>query len=92
MCEGASGIGAWLPIMEMLAMLCIPVNTAIIYFTGDFTYTEEGKSSLVKWLEGRNPDVWNTENIILLVVLIEHMLLFIKAIIAFVIPDVPQSV
>jgi hypothetical protein len=36
--EGASGIGAWLPIMEFLAVICIPVNCAIIYFTGDGTF------------------------------------------------------
>jgi hypothetical protein len=41
-CEGASGIGAWLGIMEVIAMCCIPVNAAIIYFTGDSTLIKEG--------------------------------------------------
>ena len=41
-CEGASGIGAWLNIMEVIAMCCIPVNAAIIYFTGDSTLIKKG--------------------------------------------------
>jgi hypothetical protein len=41
-CEGASGIGAWLNIMEVIAMFCIPVNAAIIYFTGDSTLIKKG--------------------------------------------------
>lgn len=44
--EGASGIGAWLPIMEMLAIICIPVNCAIVIFTGDGTFINPGESSL----------------------------------------------
>lgn len=34
-CEGASGSGVWIEIMELIAILCIPVNTAIIFFTGN---------------------------------------------------------
>ena len=48
--EGASGIGSWLPIMELISMISIPINVAIIYFTG---YKGE-KSVLVQYLEERN--------------------------------------
>lgn len=91
-CEGASGIGAWLPIMEMLAMVCIPVNTAIIYLTGDSSYGFEGQSSYVKYMESQNEEYWTVEKIIILVVLVEHGLLFIKVVIAALIPDVPSEV
>lgn len=37
-CEGASNIGFWLPIMEMLSIICIPINIAIIYLTGESSY------------------------------------------------------
>jgi hypothetical protein len=36
--------------MEMIAVFCIPVNCAIIYFTGDGTFKKDGLSSLVKYL------------------------------------------
>ncbi len=32
--ESASGIGTWLEIMEMISFLCIPINCAMLYFTG----------------------------------------------------------
>lgn len=32
--HGASGIGNWLPMMEILAFICIPVNVGIIMYTG----------------------------------------------------------
>lgn len=91
-CEGASGIGVWLTIMEILAILCIPVNAAIIYFTGDSTYTEVGKSSYVKYMEGLDAELWSVKNIILLLILVEHLLLLVKVIIAALIPDVPSKV
>jgi len=50
--EGASDIGTWLTVMEAISLLCIPVNTAIIYFTGNGTFTsrENTTSSLKKYL------------------------------------------
>lgn len=93
-CEGASGIGAWLPIMEMLAMVCIPVNTAIIYLTGDSNIATgyEGQSSYVKYLESENEEFWTIEKILILAIIVEHALLFLKVVIAALIPDVPSSV
>lgn len=55
--EGANGIGAWLPIMEFIVIICIPVNCAIIYFTGDGDFEKSGsgsESSLIKWMEAQN--------------------------------------
>ena len=31
--------------MEFIAVICIPVNAAIIYFTGDGSFKKEGRSS-----------------------------------------------
>jgi hypothetical protein len=75
--QGASGIGAWLPIMEMIAIVCIPVNAAIIYFAGDGTYYFNGTSSLEKFLVDINEGQWTQRNILILVVLVEHALLII---------------
>lgn len=73
-------------------MLCIPVNIAIIYFCGDSTYLKQGSSSYVKYMQEQDEEVWTVANIILLAVLVEHLLLFIKVIIANLIPDVPNKV
>ena len=32
--EGAKGIGFWREIMELISMLCIPINIALIYWLG----------------------------------------------------------
>jgi hypothetical protein len=56
--QGASGIGAWLPIMEMIAIVCIPVNAGIIYFAGDGTFYFNGTSSLEKFLVDLNEGQW----------------------------------
>ena len=39
-----------------------------------------------------DPDYWTYANIIMFLVLIEHLLLFIKIVIAGLIPDVPRTV
>ena len=48
--EGASGIGTWLPIMELISMVCIPINVAMVYWTG----MEGEDSALVKALAKRD--------------------------------------
>ena len=78
--------------MEFIAIICIPVNAAIIYFTGDSSFKKEGRSSFQKTLSERNPEYWSDAKIILLIVAIEHCLLFIKMIIARSIDDLPHSV
>jgi hypothetical protein len=32
---GASGIGNWVFVMEVFAIICVPMNIAIFYFTGE---------------------------------------------------------
>ena len=94
--EGASGIGSWLPIMELISMICIPINVATIYWTG---YTNR-PSVLVQFLKGRDEErieggerpVWTNENIILFLILMEHVILALKILLAVLIPDVPQKV
>ena len=76
----------------MVAIICIPVNCAIIMFCGDYTYTKEGASSYQKFMVAQDEDYWTYAKIIMFLVLIEHLLLFIKIVIAGLIPDVPRSV
>ena len=86
--EGASGIGSWLPIMELISMICIPINVAMIFWTG-----YKGKDSiLVQTLEEHNGERWTTANILLLLILMEHLILALKIIMAILIPDVPERV
>lgn len=33
-CEGASGIGGWLELMEILTLIGIPINCGIMFFCG----------------------------------------------------------
>ena len=50
-CEGARDVGTWTKVMSMLSILGIPMNCAIIYFTGDSNWIKrDGQSSFVKWL------------------------------------------
>ena len=86
--QGASGIGNWVQIMEFISMVCIPVNLALVYFTGP----KGEKSSFVNFLEERGSEVWTAPNIVLLCVLIEHIILFIKIALAVAIDDVPNNV
>ena len=72
-CEGAKGIGKWYDIMELLAIFCIPVNFAIIYFTGTSDYTTVGISSAVEFLN--NNGIKDPLNVFMIVVGVEHVLL-----------------
>lgn len=82
----------WLPILEFISIICIPINTAIIYFTGDGNLYTPGKSSYIKFLEARNSSKWSAINIILLTICIEHLILLLKVLINVIISDVPNSV
>lgn len=82
-CQGASGIGKWVHIMEFLAIFCIPVNMAIIYFTGDSDYTTVGTSSAVKFLV--NNGFSNPLSIFMLIVAIEHFLLLCHVLISSIV-------
>jgi hypothetical protein len=37
--EGASGIGAWIDVIEFLVIISIPINCAIMFYTGQNSYT-----------------------------------------------------
>jgi len=68
--------------MEFLAVICIPMNIAIIYFTGDSNWEKrDGSSSAVKWLEANSTHFKDPLMIVFLLVGIEHLLLAIKMII-----------
>lgn len=80
--------------MQGISLLCIPVNTAIIYFTGNgsFTNSENSVSSLEKFLKKQDSTYWNSSNIIMLAIAIEHALFIIKYLAAVLTSDVPNSV
>ena len=94
--EGASGIGTWLPIMELISMVCIPINVAMVYWTG----MEGEDSALVKALAKRDEArvengqeaIWSNLNIVFLLILMEHLILALKIGMAILIPDVPEEV
>lgn len=89
--EGASDIGTWQYVMQGISLLCIPVNTAIIYFTGNgsFTSSENSVSSLEKFLTKQDEAKWTTANIMLLAIAIEHALFLIKYLVTVLTDDVP---
>lgn len=99
--QGASGIGFWVWVMEIFAIICVPINISIMYFTGERHYVENAKggfdrsepvSAFQEWLTEKDPDWWTPVATMLVAVLIEHSLLAIKIIVAAVIPDVPDHV
>ena len=89
--EGASGIGAWLNIMEFLAMVSIPTNFAAIYFSDGEGFGKKGQSPVSIWLSSRD-EFWNRGNVILLIVAVEHALFVIKILLSLAIADVPTKV
>ena len=93
--EGASSIGSWISIMELLAMISIPTNLAAIYFSGGNGYGNTGAgadSPVTLWLMQKEHTFWTRSNIILLIVAVEHALLLIKIVLANLVPDVPATV
>ena len=89
--EVANGIGAWVNIMEFLAMVSIPTNLAAIYFSDGEGFGKKGQSPVTIWLLDHD-SFWDRGNIILLIVAVEHALFVIKILLAIAIPDVPSSV
>lgn len=101
--EGDSGIGSWMGIMEVIAMIAIPLNISIILFTrmpsNKFGSLEDydtvplsEKPALIQYLTTEDNQTWSYSNIILLVFLIEHVLIIVKIALAAIIPDVPSEV
>lgn len=93
---GSNGIGLWVMVMEFFAIVCIPCNISILYFTGNAKndYNDEtGKNNttvevnLKNTLTHRNSVFWTPMMIAALMVLLEHILVGLKIIIAAAIPD-----
>lgn len=76
-----------MPIMEFISLVCIPINVAIVIWTGN---PKEGRSAFVANLQ--DEENWQLANIYLFAILIEHVLLFIKIFIAAAIADEPEDV
>lgn len=93
--KGANDIGSWESIMELISLASIPINFAILLFTtrggkeanGGFKNTETVQYFMDKAMPGRT-----ILEIVLILVLLEHILLAVKLLIAHLIPDVPSSV
>jgi hypothetical protein len=99
--QGASGIGYWVWVMEVWAIICVPINMAIIFFTGqvDIIRKEDGTVDHEEYtnyfqekLSAVNPKYWTPLAIFLILIVIEHGLLAIKIIVASSIPDVSTAV
>lgn len=76
--------------MDLLAIIAIPMNVAIIYFTGDSNWVKrDGTSSAVKWLKANSTYFKSDMAIVALLVIIEHCLLLIKMVIQVSIRDKP---
>ena len=78
--------------MEMLSIVCIPINIAIIYFTGDGSYTKDGNSAMVKYVGETFNEPLDSIKMVAAAVIIEHLILGIKVVVAALIRDTPQVV
>lgn len=91
--QGASGIGSWTGVMELISMVSIPINVAILLFTAKGK-DEDGvidESATVKYLLEREEGRTKFE-VVLILVMVEHLLLGAKIVAAQLIPDVPAQV
>ncbi len=91
--QGANGIGSWTGVMELISLVSIPINVAILLFTakGKQPNGEFGYSATVTWFLEREEGRTIFE-VCLILVLIEHVLLGVKVVMATLIPDVPADV
>jgi len=91
--QGASGIGSWTGVMELISLVSIPINVAILLFTTSGQDEEGGfeYSATVKFLLERDKSRTIFE-VVLILVLVEHVLLGVKVVMAQLIPDVPKEV
>lgn len=76
--RSASSIGAWQTIFELMGFIAVITNCALIGMNPE----------VQKLLPGHQTPV----QLVLIVVVLEHFILAIKALIAFLIPDVPKWV
>ena len=91
--QGASGIGSWTGVMELISMVSIPINVAILLFTAKGKDEEGniGDSATVEYFLERQEGRTKFE-VVLILVLIEHLLLALKIVAAQLIPDIPAQV
>ena len=91
--QGASGIGSWTGVMELISLVAIPINIAILLFTGKGKDEngDYGYSATVERLLEKDAIVSPFE-VALILVLVEHIVLGIKVVIANLVPDVPKEV
>ena len=47
---------------------------------------------MVRYMSERDPNYWTRANVILATILIEHLVIALKVVIALIIPDTPHSV
>lgn len=90
--EAADGIGAWLTIVDTMTFMAIPVNAFIIYFCGDIAFETSGNPFLTNFLVGQDPELWTSRNILMLVVAVEHALIFLKFCLSAWIDDTPRDI
>jgi hypothetical protein len=98
--KGASGAGFWVWVMEVFALICVPINIAIIYFAGYVTIEKDAagknvfntENAFSDFLAKRDPEFWTTPMVILLLVFIEHLILALKIVVSTLIPDVTNKV
>ena len=91
--QGASGIGSWTGVMELISMVSIPINVAILLFTAKGK-DEDGvmtTSATVQYFLDREEGRTKFD-VVLIMIAIEHLLLAVKIIAAQLIPDVPAEV
>ena len=79
--------------MELISLIAIPINIAILIFTskGKDETGDYGYSATVTWLLGKEAIVSPFE-VAMILVLVEHIILGIKVILAELVPDVPKEV
>ena len=79
--------------MELISLVAIPINIAILLFTGKGKDEngDYGYSATVDWLLEKDAIVSPFE-VALILVLVEHIVLGIKVVIANLVPDVPIEV
>jgi len=78
--RAASSIGDWRGIFEMISFGCIVMNLAIVFFTSKALNDWEATKDLTKL------------NKFLVVILVEHIIILIKVLLAVIIKDKPEWV
>lgn len=85
--EVSNGIGNWLRCLEDLTHVSIVINCAMIYFT-----SHAYKDIFLKQAGINGHDMGKALGFFLVVVLVEHAVLFLKVVIENIIEDVPGAV